>query len=124
MSVDTLVSKIKLAANAGTYGSPKSPSFMNNVAQDVMQNVSSPLKAQAFAKFYKMHNKQKTPTYKPIAKMGGVKNVKKTLQKLKKDKGMKATKKSPKTPSPNVQAKKTGALKAMQNYQKMKASLK
>ena len=114
--INTLVKKIDTLAKTGLFGSPKSPSFMNNVSQEIFSNVSSPVKAAAFAKFYKALDKKKTPSYKGI-KMTGATPVKKAIKTAKGDK-----KKSQKSPSPNYKAIAKLAAKAKANYKKQKLS--
>tara|TARA_B110000977_G_scaffold201646_1_gene297466 strand:+ start:10306 stop:10638 length:333 start_codon:yes stop_codon:yes gene_type:complete len=54
--INTIVAKIKKIALTGEYGSPRRGEFMNKVLQNYMKNISSPVKAAAFAKFYKDYN--------------------------------------------------------------------
>ena len=104
----SMVSKIKEIADTGLYGSPKSAGFMDEVSKDYFTNVSSPVKAAAFAKFYKNYNKQKTPVYKPLPKL----TVGSPLKKLMK----KGKKKSPKEKSPDYKEIAKAAAKAKANY--------
>jgi hypothetical protein len=123
--IESLVQKINTIAKSGLYGNPKNASFMNEVSKNHMGNVSSPIKAQAFATFYKMHNKQssKAMTYTPL-KLTGTSPLKKLLKSVKPKKGKK-TKKNPKTPSPDYKVIAMGAAKAKANYyKKTKSSLK
>lgn len=101
-----MVSKIKKIANAGLYGSPKSAGFMDEVSKDYFTNVSSPVKAAAFAKFYKDYNKQKSPVYQPLPKLTVGTPLKKLVKK----------KKSPKDKSPDYKAIAKAAKKAKANY--------
>ena len=105
-----MVAKIKRIANTGLYGSPRNAGFMNEVSKDHFTNVSSPIKAVAFAKFYKNYNKQKTPVYQPIEKI----TIGPPLKKIVKAAGGK--KKSPKPKSPDYKAMAKAAAKAKANY--------
>lgn len=97
---------------------------MNEISKNYMSNVSSPIKAEAFAKFYRMYNKQssKQVVYKPI-KITGTSPVKKLLKSVRPKKGKK-TQKSPKTPSPDFKAIAKAAAKAKANYYKLNMSSK
>ena len=92
--ISNMVNKINIIAKTGLYGSPKNPAFMNNVSKDYFTNVSSPIKAAAFAQYYKQYNKKSTPMYKPMEKLGGVTPIKKLLKSV--HKGKKGKKASPK----------------------------
>jgi hypothetical protein len=126
--INNLVKKISILANTGLYGSPKSPSFMNEVSKNYMNNVSSPVKAEAFAKFYKMHNKKKAKlTYIPMGKMGGACTLKKAIKEKKKETGQKVKKSPKKSPSPNYNTIAKSAAMAKKTYysqKKMNSSLK
>ena len=89
--IPNMVNKINIVAKTGLYGSPKDPAFMNNVSKNYFTNVSSPIKAAAFAKFYKQYDKKSTPVYKPMGKLGGVTPIKKLLKSIKGKKGKKAS---------------------------------
>ena len=117
--IDEMVNQIKTMANTGLYGSPKGAKFMQNVSRDLFSCVASPVKAQAFAKFYKEYDKKKTPVYAPLPKLSGTTPIKKLLKKVKKTK---ATKKQ-KTPSPDYKAIAKAAQKARENYYKKKSNV-
>ena len=90
---------------------------MDEVSKDYFTNVASPVKAAAFAKFYKNYNARKTPKYQPVQKIGVGTPLKKMM------KGKK--KKSPKAKSPDLKAIANAAAKAKANYlAAMKSSLK
>ena len=123
-NINTLVKKLKTIADSGLYGNPKAPSFMDNISKNHFTNVSSPIKAVVFAKFYKMANKNKSPVYVPLPNPTAA-NKEKYKKMMKEIKDAKKTKKKiPKSPSPDYKAMAKAAKKAKANYYKKMGSLK
>lgn len=112
--INVLVKKVDTIAKSGNYGDPRDPSFMNKVFKNHMQNISSPIKAEVFHRFYRTYKTSQAIAPVPF-KMTGANKVKELI---KKTKGVKKEKKN-KSPKINVQA----ILAAKEKYQKkMKAT--
>ena len=112
--IDTLVKQISNIAKSGKYGNPKDSSFISKVSKNHMTNVSSPVKAQAFAKFYKTLNATKKAVVAPMPmKLTGANKVKESIKKLK---GSKKVQKPKSSPVVNIKA----ILAAKKSYQKNK----
>lgn len=125
-NISTIVDQLHTISKTGLYGSPKNANFIGEISKNYFKNVSSPIKAAAFAKFYKEYNKKKMPVYKPLPQIQGTEGLKKMLKDVKKPTKGKKAKKSPKTQSPDFNAIAKAAAKAKSNYytQMNKASLK
>jgi len=88
--IPKMVKHIEILANAGVFGNPRNSNFMNSVSKEIFENVSSPIKAAAFATFYKQLEKKCTPKYKTF-QMKGTSVLKKQLKAQKGKKGGKAS---------------------------------
>lgn len=109
--IPNIVKQIDIIAKSGLYGSPRKPEFMDAVFQNHFTNISSPIKAEAFAKYYKLYGKGNKNIYKPMGKITGTSPLKKLL----KAKKMKKTKKEQKEDT-NMKKAALAAKKAKEAY--------